>query len=340
MANVYKWLMRKRKGTNKERLNKMIDIMAKDNHVSKARIKLDMYFNILTRGIGYTDYFRGNYYNLTSKEKDTFVTTKSFYKLISYLNDDKYEIVLHDKILFNTIFKKYLKREFIDLRETSLEEFKTFLNSHKVVFAKDPVGYGGHGITKITVSKEKDLKKLYEKLLTQKQYLIEEEIVQSKEVNEINPNVVCSLRICTLYKDGKVYLVGNAFRINQDESEIIGCTNDLYFSLGKDGKIDSNVIDDYGKIYEEHPLTHKKFKEVKIPDVKEAFLMCQEAALKLPQVRYIGWDIAFTDNGPVMVEGNEYPGYGILQFYKLKNSKEGYLKVLGDILGDELKQIK
>ena len=68
--------------------------------------------------------------------------------------------------------------------------------------------------------------------------------------------------------------------------------------------------------------------------------MCQEAALKLPQVRYIGWDIAFTDNGPVMVEGNEYPGYGILQFYKLKNSKEGYLKVLGDILGDELKQIK
>ena len=46
---------------------------------------------------------------MTSKEKDTFVTTKSFYKLISYLNDDKYEIVLHDKILFNTIFKKYLK---------------------------------------------------------------------------------------------------------------------------------------------------------------------------------------------------------------------------------------
>ena len=183
----------------------------------------------------------------------------------------------------------------------------------------------------LEILKEKDLKKLYEKLLMQKQYLIEEEIIQSKEVNEINPNVVCSLRICTLYKDGKVYLVGNAFRINQDESEIIGCTNDLYFSLGKDGKIDSNVIDDYGKIYEEHPLTHKKFKEVKIPDVKEAFLMCQEAALKLPQVRYIGWDIAFTDNGPVMVEGNEYPGYGILQLYKLKNSKEGYLKVHGDI---------
>lgn len=340
MTSVYKWLMNKRKGTNKERLNKMIEIMANDNHTSKFKIKMDMYYNILTRGVGYTDYFRGDYYNLTKEEKKTFVTTKSFYKLISYLNDDKYEIVLHDKILFNTLFKEYLKREFIDLRETSFDDFAKFLENHAVVFAKDPVGYGGHGITKIKVSKEKDLKKLYKKLLDQKQYLLEEEIIQSKEVNEINPNVVCSLRICTLYKDGKVYLVGNAFRINQDESEIIGCTNDLYFSLNEKGKIDSNVIDDYGNVYEEHPLTHKKFKEVKIPGVKEAFDMCQKAAKKLPQVRYIGWDIAFTDKGPVMVEGNEYPGYGILQFYKLKNSHEGYLKTIEAVLKEEIKETK
>ena len=340
MTSVYKWLMNKRKGTNKERLNKMIEIMANDNHTSKFKIKMDMYYNILTKGVGYTDYFRGDYYNLTKEEKKTFVTTKSFYKLISYLNDDKYEIVLHDKILFNTLFKEYLKREFIDLRETSFDDFAKFLENHAVVFAKDPVGYGGHGITKIKVSKEKDLKKLYKKLLDQKQYLLEEEIIQSKEVNEINPNVVCSLRICTLYKDGKVYLVGNAFRINQDESEIIGCTNDLYFSLNEKGKIDSNVIDDYGNVYEEHPLTHKKFKEVKIPGVKEAFDMCQKAAKKLPQVRYIGWDIAFTDKGPVMVEGNEYPGYGILQFYKLKNSHEGYLKTIEAVLKEEIKETK
>lgn len=340
MTSVYKWLINKRKGTNKARLNKMLEIMANDNHTSKFKIKMDMYYNILTRGVGYTDYFRGDYYNLTKEEKKTFVTTKSFYKLISYLNDEKYEIILHDKILFNTLFKDYLKRAFIDLRETSFTDFADFLEKYPVVFAKDPVGFGGHGITKIIVAKEKNLKNLYEKLLKQKQYLLEEEIVQSKEVNEINPNVVCSLRVCTLYKEGKVYLVGNAFRINQDESEIIGCTNDLYFSLNEKGKIDSNVIDDYGHIYEEHPLTHKKFKEVKISGVKEAFDMCQKAAKKLPQVRYIGWDIAFTDKGPVMVEGNEYPGYGILQFYKLKNSHEGYRKTISDILKEEMKNIK
>ena len=37
----------------------------------------------------------------------------------------------------------------------------------------------------------------------EEQYLVEESIVQSKDLNEINPNVVNSFRIVTLYKDGK-----------------------------------------------------------------------------------------------------------------------------------------
>ena len=68
--------------------------------------------------------------------------------------------------------------------------------------------------------------------------------------------------------------------------------------------------------------------------------MCKKAALILPEVRYIGWDIAFTKEGPVMVEGNEYPGYGLIQHYKLHDSKTGHLKEISDILGDEINKIK
>lgn len=108
----------------------------------------------------------------------------------------------------------------------------------------------------------------------------------------------------------------------------------------KTGKIDSNVIDDYGNIYTEHPLTKKKFNEVMVEDVRDAFEMCKKAALEVPQVRYVGWDVGFTNNGPVIIEGNEYPGYGILQFYKLKNKRTGHLKEIQDIIGDEIKNIK
>jgi len=136
------------------------------------------------------------------------------------------------------------------------------------------------------------------------------------------------------------YIIGNALRVNQDNNDVIGCTNDLYFSFGEDGKIDSNVIDDYGNIYDKHPYTQKKFSEVQIADVSKAFELCKKAALEVPEVRYVGWDIAFSNNGPVILEGNEYPGYGIVQFYKLKNKSTGHLKDIQDIIGDEIKKIK
>ena len=114
----------------------------------------------------------------------------------------------------------------------------------------------------------------------------------------------------------------------------------MYFSFGEDGKIDSNVIDDYGKVYETHPLTGNKFSDIKIDQIGEAFELCRKAALEVPEVRYVGWDVAFSDKGPVLVEGNEYPGYGIVQFFKLKNKKTGHLKDIQDIIGDEVKNIK
>lgn len=338
--SVRKWLFKKIKGIDNERMNKHLDILVKETGKSRFYIKYDIIKNFIRNGSGYTDYFRGDYINLSKEEKETFVTAKKFYNLLEYLNNDKYKVLLNDKLVFNRYFKEYLKRDYINLNECSIDEFLDFLKDKDIVFAKIPVGEGGHGISKIILKNCKDKKKLYNELIKNGQVLVEEAIVQCDELNEINPNVVNSFRIITLYKDGKVYIVNNAIRINQDNTEVIGCTNDLYCSLNANGKIDSNVVDDYGNIYLEHPLTKKKFSEVKIKGVDEAFRMCQDAALRIPQIRYIGWDVAFTNDGPLIVEGNEYPGYGLVQFYKLKNKKTGHLKEIADILGDEINNIK
>ena len=68
--------------------------------------------------------------------------------------------------------------------------------------------------------------------------------------------------------------------------------------------------------------------------------MVKEAALKIPELRYIGWDIAITDNGPVLIEGNEYPSYGLIQNHTLDKNEKGHLKTLREILGDEINNIK
>lgn len=338
--SVGKWLLNKFKDINHDRMNKHIEIISKNSGKSKFYILCSIGWNFLTQGTGYTDYFRGNFIELTSKEKKTFATAKRFYKLIEYMNDEQYSIVLGDKLLFNEIFKEYLKRDFINLRKSSVEDFKAFLSDKTTVFAKETNGECGHGISKIKVAEIDDIEALYNKLVENNQLLVEDAIIQHDDLNQINPHVVNSFRIVTVYKDGKAKVISNALRINQDETDVIGCTNDLYFSLGADGKIDSNVIDDYANVYDTHPMSGKKFKDVYINGVDEAFRMCEQAHLRLPQVRYIGWDVAFSVNGPVMVEGNEYPGYGILQFYKLKDKRTGHLKEVADVLGDEFNQIK
>ena len=54
--------------------------------------------------------------------------------------------------------------------------------------------------------------------------------------------------------------------------------------------------------------------------------MCKEAALVVPEIRYVGWDVAITEDDVCLIEGNCYPG-----IYQIKprflDVKEGLVKV-------------
>lgn len=235
MKNETKRMLKKIKSINYKKMDKIVDIISKNNNnKSKLYIKFDIFRNFLKRGIGYTDYFRGDYINLTKEEKNTFVTAKSFYRIMHYLNNVSYTYIFHDKLIFNKFFKEYIKRDYINLKKSTLEQFEEFLCKYDVVFAKDPIGECGHGIKKIEVEKIKNKEELFEELKKNKQFLVEEEIVQSDELNEINPSVVNSFRVVTLVNNGQAYILNNALRVNQDDTDVIGCTNDLYFSFAED----------------------------------------------------------------------------------------------------------
>ena len=100
------------KGINHDRLNKHLDVMVKNTGKSRAYIKWDIFRNFLTTGCSYTDYFRGDYINLTKEQKKTFVTAKKFYNIIHYFNDPEYIVLLHDKLVFDDFFEKYIKGSF------------------------------------------------------------------------------------------------------------------------------------------------------------------------------------------------------------------------------------
>jgi hypothetical protein len=53
-----------------------------------------------------------------------------------------------------------------------------------------------------------------------------------------------------------------------------------------------------------HPITRVEIVGFKIPFFKEALQIVTDAALYNKKNRSIGWDVAVTENGPELVEGN------------------------------------
>ena len=41
--------------------------------------------------------------------------------------------------------------------------------------------------------------------------------------------------------------------------------------------------------------------------------MAKEVVLEVPEIGFVGWDIAICENVPCIIEGNDFPGYDFWQ---------------------------
>lgn len=323
------------KNINYKRMDDLITYIAEENNVKKAKVYFDFFLNALTRGIGYVDYLKGNYINLSKEEKQNYLTKRNYVKLVKYLNKRGYQMIFHDKVVFNRIFKDYIGRDFIDIREVGYKGFKKFVTGKENVFAKKHNSFGGDGVSKVNLEGE-DLRVLFNQLYNDKQYLIEDTLIQNEYLNWINPKAVNNVRLVTLLKDGEVYVVFKTLRINAGSEEVISC-HDIYMTLDDEGNVLGNVVDDECNIYKKHPITGFKFKGAKIPNMDKALDLVKKAAKLVPEMRWIGWDVAITEDGSAIIEGNNYPSFGLHQFYLLNDGEEiGKYKKIKEILKDEI----
>lgn len=311
-------------------------------HKRSGKSRIVIFFDMIHCSIkylaGYTDYFLFNFETLNKKQRSTYITRGVSNNYIKLLNNREYYPYFSDKIKFNNAFKKFLGREFIDLDTSSLDEFRIFLKSKNKIIVKPLSDSGGHGISIINIDEKTDIEKLYNELKETKRPLVEEVIVQHKEMSKLSPSSVNTLRIVTITKDNKTHIMVRVIRMGDGRHDVDNFHSGGMFTVfDENGIVTKPAIDREGNIYEVHPLTNEKIIGFKIPYYKEAIEMVKEASKVIPEIRYIGFDIAITENGPVLVEGNELPGYDLYQSkIHINENKEG-LKPLFDkvIYGDK-----
>ena len=324
MNNIKYILIRLTKMNYKAMLNKVNEVHKKTG-TSRFLIFLDMAKCARKYGAGYMDYDLFEMYNLTDAQRDTYITRGRNNNLIEKYNNKAYFHIFENKNEFNKIFQKYLKRDWIDVTNSSKEDVIKFIKRHDIFMAKPIDGGCGKGIYKSP-------KELYEYLASNHNFELEEVIKQNEEVSKIYPEAINTVRMVTILKDNKPHVICAYFRIGN------GSFVDNFNSGGmvapidiKTGVVSDNAIDKNKNLYEVHPETGKTIKGFKFPFWNEAVKMCKEASKKVPEMAYIGWDVAFTVNGPIFVEANEFPGHDIYQLPEHTPNKIGMMEKFNNI---------
>ncbi len=284
--------------------------------LSKRKIFFDMIRCTRKYGAGYYDYQIFAFYNLTKEQRATYVTRLISKKFNTFMNDYEYAHFLENKDEFNKLYKKYIGRGFIQFQEATKEEVEEFCSTREYLFCKMQDLECGHGCERIKVSDYENFDKLYEYLKEKNFCILEDNIEQHPALKKLYPNAVNSMRFITvLDKDGEPHLLYIVQKMGMGGSIIDN--NCLFTPVDPETgimKYPAHSGDTLkGIIYEEHPDTHIKIQGYQIPFVKEAVHMVLEAAKVTPQIRYVGWDVATTPNGPAIIEGNTYCAHDFWQ---------------------------
>lgn len=328
MADV-KYILRVLKGAKFKKMRQVINRVSEKSGKNKVYLFFDMINCALRYGAGYYDYLIFAFYNMNHTQRGTYLTRVKNKKIISQINDPKYYDIFDQKNIFDERFKDYIRRDFLDVAKMDLYSFEKFMDSRETVFAKPNDSESGKGIEKLDKSEFKNLKAMFDyvKKPSNNFGVLEELIVQHEDMARLYPLAVNTIRIGTLVSGDEVFCayatckMGNGGKyVDNMENSGLACPIDQETGLINGVAHTSALIN-----FDKHPYTGIELIGYKVPYAKEAIELCKKAALEIPQMQYIGWDVCIMPDGPAIVEGNNYPGYDFFQLPEHTPDKIGAL---------------
>ena len=272
--------------------------------VKKQSNKKFVIFDIIKCSIKYQaafyDYLEFEFYLLNDEQRKTYLTNGKNNQIVRMFNDKNYWHILDNKNEFNDYFKNYLKRDYLNPPFTK-EQLNRFLKNKSKIMAKPIDGVGGEGI-KIIDAKDKNIYEEYNN------YLLEEVIIQNKKLSELYDGSVNSIRMFTFFDGKKAYLLQAILKLGNGGFVDNFSSGGMYCFLNDKGVVITPAIDKDDNIFGIHPTSKKQILNFQVPQFEEAKKLVLEAAKEIPQIKYIGWDVAISDKGPCIIEGNSYPG--------------------------------
>jgi hypothetical protein len=276
------------------------------------------------------DYFSFKFYDLPEEEWDNYPCTGFMYEYQLKMNPRNQRGVLHDKIKFLTLFNSFSGRKWATLAmlKTDKQFIAEFLrNAGEKLVLKNSMGGAGKQVEVIEIPFDSPQSVI--KIMEANSFdLAEYYVIQHDALMKLSPSAVNTIRIVTQYLEERIVIILAFLRISVNSNVDNLSVGEYGVNFGAAINIETGEICGPG-VYLDitkpdvyyHPVTKVPVIGFKIPYWEECKDIVINAAKLTPGNRSIGWDVAVTNNGPVLIEGNH--NWNLLS---MSPGKKGYKK--------------
>ena len=274
----------------------------------KEKLRVDMRFCRYAYGFQPDEYEVFKLEDMDMEQRRAYVSDIERYRYIYRINDIIDVGVYFDKFETYKAFAPYYHREAILIEKPAhFESFRQFVRLHPVFVKKRVELSKGDSVALVdSAAPGFDLKGCFDKMVSEGRHILEEKIEQSSIMSSLNASSVNTVR-CMTFNTRKGIIVSYCFlKVGQDGSFVDngGAGGILIGIDSESGKASTDGFDEFGTRYEKHPATNVEFKGFQLPEWEQMTSLCKKLSAQTPSVRFVGWDMAHTENGWIVVEGN------------------------------------
>lgn len=267
----------------------------------------------------------------------SFVPQNAYYKFAAD-KDSRYHVLIDDKILFHDLMTQYglpVPTRYFTFRNDEFRKGDTLLSNQEVdailndidddrIFVKRFTGGAASGVSIFTrkskgIYVDSDNQQVNAQMIREKykgqDFFFEKQLIQEPVLSQFNPDTVNTIRVMT-YKDK---VISAAVRFGGKGSFV---DNTAKGGVAVSLDIDTGMLQTYGlreydlTHYTEHPGSHLPFKDTFVTQWAGAKTLVERTLKYLPYYNSVGFDVATTVNGPVIIEINTGAGIYLSQMGK------------------------
>ncbi|MCU4166229.1 hexapeptide transferase [Marinilabiliaceae bacterium A049] len=290
-------------------IRKFLNYAKKLTGRTKSALLVDMIVCVYKYNISLKDYFYFRFFEIDTNERKKWVGTGFMYEFQLKMNPKNNRKVLEDKIQFLGKYSSYVRRKVLTYRQAFNDKEKLnqiFNNKSGKLVLKGSLGQVGAEV-KVIKCDDYNADSLLHFMMQNKFDLIEEYVIQHPMLMQLSDSGLNTIRIFTQLNNGEVDILGARLRITVNSEVDNMAAGNLAAPIDViNGSVSGPGV--YSDITKEdvsiHPVSNESIEGFKIPFWSETIELVTKAALSNSSNQSIGWDIAISEYGPELIEGN------------------------------------